>query len=118
LGVADDQPALAAKERQQNLAEPGVAAVEHADMPGPAFAHEHRREAVHCDEDRRSSQSDPGVQLGAEAVVARPEGLAPAGIGVVRAEPLVAGNAAEIARASWPARRCSATRRRGCRLAG
>src|SRR6516164_1439297 len=58
----------------------GIAVVEHADMPGPRDALEHRRKAVHRDQGRRQAGMSPSLQFARNRVVIGPKNLANASL--------------------------------------
>jgi hypothetical protein len=66
------------------MGEPGVPFIQDSDVPRPAFALEHRREAVQRDQDRRPPRGLTGLQCAFDTVVVGLENLAPASVGICR----------------------------------
>ena len=79
------------------MGEPGIAVIEHADLPGPRHALEDRREAVHGDQHRRPAGGLAPVELGLDAPVIGLQDLPHPGGAFGRAQIAIGGNLGELA---------------------
>ncbi len=95
--VADHEPVLAPQQMHQNTGKAGIAVVEHAHMPGPRDALEHRRKAVHGDQRRRPAGSPPPIQHIRDRVVIGLKYLANTGLDLRFAEADISRNGRELA---------------------
>src|SRR4029079_8573242 len=69
LIVADDETVLAMQQLNQNLGEPPVTVIEHADMPGPGHRLVNGREAVHRNQRGRAGGFPAPIELVGDALV-------------------------------------------------